>query len=68
MHTIKSQHNHIGQPFSCLECRKSLPALPGPTLEVTSADGTVEGYLHAFGGCRTNWEAQHPGFNYGPPK
>jgi hypothetical protein len=68
MQTITSQQSHIGQPDSCLECKKTLVVSPGFAVEVTKADGAVEGYLHPAGDCRAKWEAQHPGFNYGHPK
>jgi hypothetical protein len=67
MQTITGQEQHIGQLDSCLECKGKLNAMPGFAVEVTKADGTVEGYLHPKV-CREKWEGQNPGFNYGDPK
>ena len=65
MQTIIAQHSGTTFPDSCLECKKTVGVAPGFAVEVTKADGTVEGYLHPLV-CRAKWEEEHPGFNYQP--
>jgi hypothetical protein len=61
MQTITSQHSAIGRSSSCLECGGTVNVAPGFAVEVTTAGGTLEGYLHPRV-CRAKWEEEHPGF------
>jgi hypothetical protein len=65
MQTITSQYGGTGVQASCLQCGKTVGFVPGFAVEVTRADGTLEGYLHPLV-CRAKWEEEHPGFNYQP--
>lgn len=53
MQTITAQYGAIGQSSFCLECRKTVNVAPGLAVEVATAGGTLEGYLHAVV-CRAN--------------
>ena len=66
MKTISKQNETTLAPSAfCLGCKKAVPIAALFAVEVTSAEGKVQGYLHK--GCRTKWEEEHPGFQYGNP-
>lgn len=60
MWTIDRDHaSHTSQPFSCLGCGKLVAPVPILlTIEVTSGDGTLIGYLHK--NCRAAWAEKNP--------
>jgi len=54
---------NVGTQTDCLECLKIVNVAPHLAVEVTTAGGTVQGYLHSFV-CRAKYEKEHPDLTY----
>jgi hypothetical protein len=54
---------NVGAQTNCLECRNIVNVGPHLAVEVATAGGTLEGYLHSIV-CRAKYEKEHPDLIY----